>query len=535
MQRGNRVSNIENEGRIAMSDKLRAQPPGTALIGKAVDVLEAISQSGGAADHATLAQQCGLSRPTLYRILQALSARGLVRASDGRFALGYGLLDMAAQLWASFDLSSVAADELRRLRDLTGETSYLAVMDGSSVLSIGRFEGAHSQRSSAVLGTLKPLHCTSQGKAILAHLSDDQKTRLLPDPLPALTERTITDRRMLDMELARTRARGYALDDEEIALGTRCVGAAVLNARGVPVAAISVAGPSFRMTAKRAEYLGPEIQDAAAQIAARIAPYARSAHAKSDAQPLTVKPGFHGIAPHWDTATGSLLWADRFASGAFARDAEGQVTELARFEKRIEAMALTRAVGPAIFLETEIAFPMTGKQVALSGCTVSAACCDRQDQIWIATSDDRLGKLRPDGTLTDSLRLPATISAMRALPDGALLLVSSDSRGIYHFAPDTRRLRVFAHIPPAAGSPSDVACLPDGSLWLSMLAGWAVLRLNDVGEITQSRALPVADATGLCVTADASALIVTSTRHMLRREDLQHAPLSGHIFRLSLS
>nr|WP_145927431.1 IclR family transcriptional regulator C-terminal domain-containing protein [Bradyrhizobium neotropicale] len=77
------------------------------------------------------------------------------------------------------------------MRDLTGETAYLAVQEGHHVLSLGRFESAHSERSSARLGALKPMHCTSQGKAILAHLSDAQVELALRDGLGnSLTRRS---------------------------------------------------------------------------------------------------------------------------------------------------------------------------------------------------------------------------------------------------------------------------------------------------------------------------------------------------------
>lgn len=513
----------------------KATPPGTALIGKAIDVLEAINQNGGAADHAVLSQTCSLSRPTLYRILQALSARGLVRPADGQFMLGYGFLDMATQVWASSDLTTVAAGELKRLRDITGETAYLAVMEGAGVLSIGRFQGAHSKRSSAALGSVKPLHCTSQGKAFLAHLPQAQRDRLISAPLAALTERTITDPILLEIELAKTRARGYALDDEEIVMGTRCVGAPVLDSSGMPIAAVSVAGPSFRITLPRTEYLGQEVQEAARHIAARLTPRKTAPANAVDHLPLTERPGFHGLDPHWNASTGVLTWADRYASALLQRDSAGLVTELATFSKRIEALALTRTAGPAIFHEDEVVFPQIGHRRPFGGFQVVAGCCDALDRLWVLTSSNQLGRLRPDGGLLDAYDLPGAMTSLTAMKDGSLFAISAEGGSLHRFDPSSRRLRLFSNISRAAGLPSGLADAGDGGYWLSLTGGWSVLRLNDVGEITQSLALPVADATGLCVGDDGRALFVTSARHRLRREDLVHAPLSGHVFRLPLA
>lgn len=514
--------------------KPKTQPPGTALIGKAIDVLEAITQSGGAADHAVLAERCGLPRPTLYRILQALAARGLVRSSEGRFFLGYSLLDMATQVWASSDLTTVAAGELKRLRDITGETAYLAVMEGAGVLSIGRFQGAHSQRSTAAIGSVKPLHCTSQGKAFLAHLPLAQRERLLSGTLIALTERTITDPILLEIELAKTHARGYALDDEEIVIGTRCVGAPVLDARGLPVAAISVAGPSFRITLPRTEYLGQEVQEAARQIAARMTPRQTYSSSAADLAPLTDQPGFHGLNPDWNVGTRVLTWADRYASALFRRDGAGRITETVSFQKRIEACAQTSMAGPAVFHADEAVFPDAGRRIAYSGFHILSACRDSRDRLWVLTTDNRLGRLRPSGGLHDPLDLPAGMTGLSAMPDGGLFLISAQGGSLHRFDPDRRRLQLFANIPRAAGLPSGLADAGDGGLWLALTDGWSVLRLNDLGEITQSLALPVADATGLCVGEEGRALFVTTARHMLRREDIIHAPLSGHLFRLPL-
>jgi len=110
------------------------------------------------------------------------------------YCLGFRCFEMARQAYAMPDLVAAAALELRALRDLTGETSYLATLDGREVISLERCDGAHSQRSAAALGQRKPVHCTSQGKAILSAMPDEARDAIVRDavlkPLTPLTSPT---------------------------------------------------------------------------------------------------------------------------------------------------------------------------------------------------------------------------------------------------------------------------------------------------------------------------------------------------------
>jgi DNA-binding IclR family transcriptional regulator len=122
---------------------------GTASLDKALDVLDAIGESAQGLSQAQLAERLGLPRTTMYRMLGTLVARGLVRRDPERrvYCLGFRCFEYARQAYAMPDLVSAASPELRTLRDLTGETSYLAVLDGNEVLSLERCDGAHGHRS----------------------------------------------------------------------------------------------------------------------------------------------------------------------------------------------------------------------------------------------------------------------------------------------------------------------------------------------------------------------------------------------------
>ena len=111
---------------------------GTASLDKALDVLDAIGASAQGLSQAQLADKLALPRTTLYRMLGTLVARGLIRRDPMRrvYCLGFRCFEYARQAFAMPDVVAAASPELRSLRDLTGETSYLAVLDGNEVLSL---------------------------------------------------------------------------------------------------------------------------------------------------------------------------------------------------------------------------------------------------------------------------------------------------------------------------------------------------------------------------------------------------------------
>ncbi|WLH10095.1 IclR family transcriptional regulator [Pseudomonas hefeiensis] len=208
---------------------------GTAVLDKTFDILEAIGLSTDGLDNQQLAAQLNLPRATLYRLLALLIERGMVRrdANNKCYRLGFRYLELVRGAWMEPDLIAAASFELRALRDLTGETTYLAIRDGDQVLSLERCDGAHSRRSAASMGQRKAMYCTGQGKAILSALADEERRELVKHmTLTALTPLTITDRNRLMTELDVTRVRGYAIDDEEIVLGVRCVAAPGGGQRG---------------------------------------------------------------------------------------------------------------------------------------------------------------------------------------------------------------------------------------------------------------------------------------------------------------
>ena len=124
--------------------------------------------------------------------------------------------------------------------------------------------------SAGWVGEQLPLHCTSNGKMLLAWLPEDELTAFLRRPLTALTPATITDPRALRTELRKVRGRGYGTEVEEFEPGLHAVSAAARDARGKPIAILSVSGPAYRLPRPRLDDIGEMLVEAAAALDAAL-------------------------------------------------------------------------------------------------------------------------------------------------------------------------------------------------------------------------------------------------------------------------
>lgn len=526
-----------------MAPKLVA---GTALLGKACDVLETIGRAPGQVSAADLVLRTGIPRATLYRILSALIARHFVRLDPAsqNYILGPSFLDLAQNAWPPSDLAAIASVELRRLRDLTGETTYLAVQDGNHVLALGRFEGAHSQRSNASLGALKPLHCTSQGKSLLAHMSDQIVEQLVGGKLQRFTPNTISDIEQLKAHLSIVRANGYAIDDEEIVLGTRCAGAAIRDHDGKPLASISVAGPTFRITPERAEQLGQELADVARRISSELAP-TRHGHGRDGGsfKTCSTTPAFSGAAPRWDRSKHAIVWADRLAPEIRVGANSGSFAKLHTLSDSINSFCL---VGDAVLCSVGGDIVVAGqhgikrRHRGQPGKIMRTLRAEPSGAIWgaeidISSRTTRIGRWNRSSGLIPTFELPGEVSDFIFATEDIGFAVVPSRQTVYRLEIRTGRRRKFADIPRAAGTPTALAIDERLNVWLALADGWSVAKLNAIGEIVRSIALPLPHPTGLAFGGDRmTELFVTSDRSRLNREQLSSAPLSGHLLSMDV-
>lgn len=232
---------------------------------RALAILAAFNEERPDLGVSELAVELGTHKSTVSRLLATLEARGLVRRAGDRFAPGPELARLGGLALRSLALVQLVREPLERLAEETGETVNLAVRTGDLALNVHQVETAHLVGVRDWTGRAFPLHCTANGKALLA-FGDGA----LPSELPALTEWTITDEDELRENLERTLDRGYAVALEELELGLHAVAAPVFDSSGRCAAAISVSGPSYRLPEARISDVAARCIAAADSASARL-------------------------------------------------------------------------------------------------------------------------------------------------------------------------------------------------------------------------------------------------------------------------
>ena len=220
-----------------------------------------------------LAQQVGLPASTAHRLLTTLEQERYVRFDQGGrlWSVGVQAFVAGCGFTRTRGLAALARPHLRRLMEDAGETVNLAVEDDCEAVYLAQVECRQMMRAFARPGSRVPLHCSGVGKAILSGASDKALTRILHRRgMPRLTVKTITVPAALRIDLDRARAAGFAIDDEEHAVGLRCIAAPIVDETGDIVAAVSASGPMARILDERLAPLGALVRQAARAISAEL-------------------------------------------------------------------------------------------------------------------------------------------------------------------------------------------------------------------------------------------------------------------------
>jgi len=237
---------------------------GTASFSKFMRVLDAIANGASrGVSIQDLSVAVGYPRPTLYRIVDALLAEGLIASKGGQvFGLGPRLVSLASTALETSDLRGICRDPLLALRDATRETIHLAVPVNGAMTYIDKLESPQAVRMNSRLGSQVTLYSSSVGKVYLAGLPEDECNRLIDAiDFKRFTESTITSPQALRKELRDVRKQGYAEDREENEKDIFCYGGAILDKNGKPIACVSLTIPLFRIAGdRRSTYIEPLLQ-----------------------------------------------------------------------------------------------------------------------------------------------------------------------------------------------------------------------------------------------------------------------------------
>jgi IclR family acetate operon transcriptional repressor len=236
---------------------------------RALTLLNALAASERGLTLSETARKGGLAVSTAHRLLSTLQKEHFVRfdAERGVWMIGVQSFVVGSAFLRTRDLTAVARPVMRDLMERSGETVNLAVEDRGEAIYIAQIESPMTMRAIARPGGRAAMHASGVGKALLAAMTDKDAERVVAaHGLAGATENTITEVSKLAAELKKTRERGFAIDDEENAIGLRCVAAPIFDENANAIAAISLSGPTARIGDANLESLGQETQAAARRI-----------------------------------------------------------------------------------------------------------------------------------------------------------------------------------------------------------------------------------------------------------------------------
>ena len=251
----------------------RTTRSGTDMVGKALSLLVLLGDEPRGASAADISRRAGLPFSTTYRLLGSLTRDGFVDYEpDGRrYHLGLRIFQLGQRVSNHHGFAGTATPVLRRVTEQTAEATILSVRDGLHHLTVSKVDGPQTFRVTSDPGHLGSLSATAVGKVLVAFAEDAEREQLIADlPLERLTEKSIVDRDAFRAEIEEVRRRGYAVMDEENELGMRALAVPLLNAQGYAFASLATAAPVFRLTVEGLEAHVPLLQEAAAELAARL-------------------------------------------------------------------------------------------------------------------------------------------------------------------------------------------------------------------------------------------------------------------------
>ncbi len=238
-------------------------------LSRALGLLNALAREEAGLSLSEAAKAAGLAVSTAHRLLGTLQREDFVRFDPERgiWSVGVQAFVVGSTFLRSRELTTIARPEMRRLMEASGETVNLAVESRGEAIYVAQVECRKMMRAIARPGGRALMHASGVGKALLAAMSAEEVERIAAiHGLASETEKTISTLKRLREELEVVRQRGFAVDDEENAIGLRCIAAAIYDEHARPLAALSLSGPTARIEDAMIAPLGRAVREAADSI-----------------------------------------------------------------------------------------------------------------------------------------------------------------------------------------------------------------------------------------------------------------------------
>lgn len=229
---------------------------------RALSILDLLGQANEELGVTEISHETNLHKSTVFRLLNTLALSGYIKQNpeNGKYALSIHLVQLGMSVLNRIDLRRVARPYLEELLNTCGEAVHLGILDQGDVIYIDKIDVDRPLTMGSRIGGKSPGYCTGLGKVLMAYLPEPELQQLVTKrKFCRFTVNTIVEPNQLLEHLARIREQGYALDDEEHELGIRCLAVPIKDHKGNVVAAVSVSGPTLRMTREKLDQITPRV------------------------------------------------------------------------------------------------------------------------------------------------------------------------------------------------------------------------------------------------------------------------------------
>ena len=239
-------------------------------------VIERLAENGpmGIMD---LSAELGFHKSTTHRLVTSLQYMGYIRQDEEslKYALSLKFLEIGSKILEQTNMASLIHPSLKKLSEQTGETVHLVRREGTEAVYIDKVESTVSSiRMVSRVGSRIPLYCSGVGKAIMATLPDEEVKKIWNESIiEKKTDKTITDFSQMQEVLDEVRQNGYALDDEENEKGVRCIAACLHGYQKEVKYALSISGPTSRMTRERVRELAVDVKKVQEELSRELGYY----------------------------------------------------------------------------------------------------------------------------------------------------------------------------------------------------------------------------------------------------------------------
>jgi DNA-binding IclR family transcriptional regulator len=240
-------------------------------LARGLEVLDLLIEKGDASV-SEVASALGYNRAASHRFLSTLNELGYVEKDEqARYSASMKPLEMGLKLAGRLEVRKISKPYMQRLAESFRETVNLGLYDRFEVLHVDKISSREMLRIDAATGSRAPAYCTALGKAILAFLPNHEQADFFKSvKLRRHGPNTITSKKKIINIFAEIRLKGFAVDDEELSVGLRCVAAPIFDYNGLASYALSVAGPAVRLSMERIERIQPQLRKFCKEISAKL-------------------------------------------------------------------------------------------------------------------------------------------------------------------------------------------------------------------------------------------------------------------------